>query len=149
MSDWFWLLAILVTSVNAGILYARSRSPVAADPSLAPGYRTLILGYLVYLNLPWLVMGIGGAPTADYVRPSLGQPVVVAFHASIVLVWIVLTAWVFRGGAEILVTHPGAMRVYGYSAPDAHLEAWKEIAAAERPPRGTLPYLVDFSLEPD
>ena len=52
----------------------------------------------------------GVAPTA-YFRPRDGNPFVLAFFASVVLLWIAGVYWIcFRGGAEMLVEHPGLLR---------------------------------------
>jgi len=58
-------------------------------------------------------MGIGclsgGAPSIfHFFRPRDGNPFVLAFFASIFLIWVLGTYWLFvRGGAEMLIKHPG------------------------------------------
>lgn len=116
MTRYFWAVAILVTGVNVAILKARSTRHIQANPELADGYATLIRGYLIWMNIPWIVMGIGctvgGVPTVmHYFRPQDGDPYVLAWFASVFLLWIAGTYWLlFRGGAEMLVKHPGAFR---------------------------------------
>lgn len=54
---------------------------------------------------------IGGVPSVDhFFRPRDGNPFVLAFFASVFLVWGLGTHWLFaRGGAEMVVRHPGLL----------------------------------------
>ena len=85
---------------------------MAANPALVPGYRRLIRAWLIYCNLPWLVMGLGivlgGVPSVrHYLRPR-GDPYVILFYLSVIADWIWIYRWLFfRGGAEELAAHPG------------------------------------------
>ncbi len=112
-SKWFWLLAIGVTFLNGGIFWVQSRKEVKESPELEDGYRTLIKGFVMWTNIPWVVMGIGclvgGVPSVfHYFRPRDGNLWVLAFFASVVLLWLLGTFWLFfRGGAEMLAKHPG------------------------------------------
>ena len=114
MSRYFWAIAIFVTCVNVVSLKRRSRRHIEANPELAKGYATLIRGHLVWMNIPWVVMGlgctIGGIPAVWYFfRPRDGNPYVLAWFASVFLLWILGTYWLFfKGGAETLVKYPGA-----------------------------------------
>ena len=116
---YFWFLAIGVTFLNAAIFWVRSRRHVAKDPSLAAGYRTLILGLLFWPNLLLVVMGIGcivgGVPTVFHLfRPRDGNPFVLASFATVFAVIGLGTYWLFRrGGAEMLVRHPGLLEYRG------------------------------------
>jgi len=113
-----WLLFVVVTSLNAVVWRWRARKPIAANPSLAPGYTKLIRGWLVFGNLPWLVMGLGmlfgGVPTIwHYLNPRNG-PVVLTWYATVVALWIASIYWLFfRQGAELLLAHPGLFNVPG------------------------------------
>lgn len=117
ISRHFWAVAILVTSINVAILKARSARHIRANPELAEGYAILLRGYLIWMNIPWIVMGVGctvgGVPTVwHYFRPRDGNPYVLAWFASVFIVWIAVTCWIiFRGGAELLVKHPGALNM--------------------------------------
>jgi hypothetical protein len=103
---------IAVTIVNALIFRARSQRHIAKDPSLEEGYRKLFWGLLIWGNLPWVIMGlgclVGGIPSVfHYFRPPDGNTFILAFFASIFLIWILGTYWLFvRGGAEMLIRHP-------------------------------------------
>jgi hypothetical protein len=55
----------------------------------------------------------GGVPSMfHFFRPRDGNPFVLAFFASVFLIWILGTFWLlFRGGADMLVKHPGLFNV--------------------------------------
>ena len=117
MEKIFWLLAIGVTCLNAYMLYSRAQTEIARNPELAEGYWQLIKGYLVWFNLPWVVMGLGivlgrthGA--FEYFNPRVGNPYVIAFHVTILVQSMLAIFWIyFAGGAEFLVAHPGVLNV--------------------------------------
>jgi hypothetical protein len=117
VSKFFWLMCIFAMAINAGILYQRSKKHTNKQPELAEGYRSIIRGSLTWGNLPWIVMGIGctigGVPSVfHYFRPQDGNPFVLAFFASVFLIWILGTHWIFfRNGAEMIVQHPGILNI--------------------------------------
>jgi len=108
-----WVLFILVTVLNAFMLKARSKKMIDQQPDLQAGYGQIFKGYLIYLNIPWIVMGVGvlfgGVPSVfSFFRPRDGNVFVLAFHASVVILWILSIWWLyFNGGAEFLVKYPG------------------------------------------
>jgi len=108
-----WLLFIVNTCVNAAIWRHRGRKEIAANPRLEPGYKRLIRGWLVLFNTPFLLMGagilMGSVPTVFGYFNLHGGPFVIAFWITIVAGWAVLLRWLFRGGAEELVAHPGLL----------------------------------------
>lgn len=110
-----WVMFIVVTCINAAIYKIRSKSHVDANPDLAAGYAKLIKGYLLWLNIPWVIMGvgctIGGLPSAfHFFNPQDGNPFVLAWFGSIFMLWILGTYWLFfKKGAEALVKYPGAL----------------------------------------
>ena len=81
------------------------------------GYQKIIKGFVTWGNIPWIVMGIGcvmgGVPSVfHFFRPRDGNPYVLAFFASVFLIWIMGTYWLlFQGGAKMLVKHPGLLNV--------------------------------------
>jgi hypothetical protein len=113
----FWLLAIGITFANAYMIRSRSREAIARKPELKEGYEKIFRGYLIYLNIPWIVMGIGilvggASSVSDYFNPRAGNPFVLAFHLSVVVLWLLSIVWIyFRGGAEFLVAHPGVVNI--------------------------------------
>lgn len=108
-----WVLFIFVTVFNAFYLKARSQKNIAKQPELKEGYDQLFKGYLIYSNIPWIVMGIGvllgGVPGVfDFLRPRDGNIFVLAFYATVVILWILSIWWIyFKGGAEFLIKYPG------------------------------------------
>ncbi len=110
-----WVVFIVFTVLNAFMLKARSQKTIARKPDLRAGYEQLFRGYLVYMNIPWLVMGfgmlVGKLPNIfSFFTPRQGNLFVLAFHASIVILWILSVRWIyFKGGAEFIVRHPGAL----------------------------------------
>lgn len=113
----FWLIAIGVTCVNAYLLRSRARTEIARNPALAEGYEQLVKGYLISLNLPWLVMGLGimvGGTRGvfEYFDPRSGNPYVIAFHVTVIVLLALKIFWIYlAGGAEFLVKYPGVMNV--------------------------------------
>ncbi len=113
MTKWFWAVCIAVTFANAGVFRFRAQRHIRENPDLADGYAKIIKGFVIWGNIPWIVMGIGclfgGVPSVfHFFRPRDGNPFVLAFFASVFIIWGLTTFWLlFRGGAEILVKHPG------------------------------------------
>jgi hypothetical protein len=112
----FWVVVILVTLGNAAAWRRRGKQHISADPPLAPGYRRLTLGFALWGNIPWVVMGLGvlagGLTTRDYLRPWEGNPWVLAWYLTVILLWGILLWWVLRGrGAASIVAHPGLLSI--------------------------------------
>jgi hypothetical protein len=110
-----WIFFIGITVLNAIILKYRSKKYIEQNPELEDGYNSYIKGFLIFSNIPWLVMMIGdlGGFTKsafDFLTPHTMNPIVLVFHLSIFVLWILLAWWVyFRNGAEFLATHPGLL----------------------------------------
>ena len=115
ISKYFWLVAIVFTTVNFFVFKRRSEKHIKENPELAKGYSKLFRGYLFWMNIPWIIMGIGctiGGVSSVwyYFRPRDGNPYVLAWFGSVFALWILGTFWLFfRGGAEMLAHHPGAV----------------------------------------
>jgi len=111
-----WILFVVITCANGAIWWRRARALIAEDPTLESGYRRLVRSWLVYGNIPWLVMGagilFGGVPSVfHYFNPRNG-PFVVAFYVTVVALWIATFHWLFfRGGAEDLIAYPGLLNL--------------------------------------
>ena len=116
LSRYFWLVGLGVNGINAAIFRARSQAYIRQNPALAPGYNTLIRGFLICSSLPFLTMGfgilVGDVPTIwHFLYPYAGNPYVLVWWAVYWLTLAFLTHWVvLRGGAEMLISHPGLMR---------------------------------------
>ena len=101
-----WLLFVVVTFANAAVWWFRGRAEIARNPALEWGYRRLVLRFLVYGNIPWLILG-----AAFELPPAFRGPLLIAFAITIVVYWIAGFYWlVFGGGAEELAAHPGLLR---------------------------------------
>jgi hypothetical protein len=113
----FWVIAIGITCINAYQLRSRAQKEIELNPDLADGYAQLVKGYLIFLNLPWLVMGlgiiVGGTRNVfDYLDPRGGNAYVMIFHVTVIVLWVLSVFWIyFAGGADFLVRHPGAMNI--------------------------------------
>ncbi len=113
ISQYFWLFFIGFTIANALIWRFHARRFIAADPTLESSYRRLIRGYLIWLNIPWLVMGasiLGRGVTSlwDYFRPQDGNPHVVLWFTLVLFIQLAGIYWIFaKSGAEELERHPG------------------------------------------
>jgi hypothetical protein len=117
VTKWFWAVFIVVTLANAGFFRLRARRHIQENPDLADGYAKIFRGFVIWGNIPWIVMGVGclfgGVQSVfELFRPRDGNPFVLAFFASVFLLWALGTFWLFfRGGAEMLVKHPGLLNV--------------------------------------
>src|SRR5262245_59016469 len=101
-----WLVFVIITSVNVSILCFRSRPDIAKNSALDAVYLKLILGLLIFGNIPWLILG-----AALELPPAFSGPLLIAFGVTLVVYWIAGLYWlVFRGGAEYLAAYPGIFR---------------------------------------
>ena len=52
---------------------------------------------------------VGGVQTVfDYMNPREGNPYVILFHITVVVLWALFVMWIYFGeGAEFLARHPG------------------------------------------
>lgn len=114
ISRYAWLIFVFVTCANGAAWWYRGRQNMAANPELKSGYSKLVRSWLIYGNIPWLVMGAGiefGSVRSilHYLNPR-GGSFVIAFYLTVVALWIATFNWLFfRGGAEALVVHPGLL----------------------------------------
>jgi hypothetical protein len=112
----FWVMFIAVTFANGAIWWRRSAKHRANNPQLSDGYRSVILGFVTWGNLPWVIMGagilIGGVPSIfHFFDPRSGNAFVLAWFGSIIILWVLGTYWLFlRGGAELLASLPGLLQ---------------------------------------
>jgi hypothetical protein len=118
----FWIAFVIVTTVNGRAWWDRVQNRIRSNRELEPGYRRLYRGYLLSMNLPWLVMGLGilsgQVPSIfDFLRPSAGNSFVLAWWGLMAALLCVGTYWIFAGGgAETLERHPGVYMVPQWSA---------------------------------
>lgn len=118
ISNYFWIIAIVFTCINVLIYKYHSKKHIQQNLKLAEGYKKLFRGYLFWMNIPWVIMGIGctlgNVPSIwHYFRPKDGNPYVLAWFGSVIILWILGTNWLFlRNGAEIIAKHPGTLIMY-------------------------------------
>ncbi len=111
-----WIMFIAVTIANGLILKYRSKKYIAQKPELADGYDKYFKGWMVFGNIPWVIMMIGNLSgitqnTFDYFNPKTMNPMVLVFHFSIIVLWILSVKWIyFNNGAEFIETHPGLLK---------------------------------------
>jgi hypothetical protein len=111
-----WIAFIAVTLLYALAWWRAARVRIAQNPELRQGYKRLIRGFIFWGNIPWLVMGSGvlvGAVESpqDYLEGWEANPWVLAWHVTVIGIWMLLLWWLFRRkGAEALVAHPGLFR---------------------------------------
>ena len=110
LAKWGWILAIPGNLLNFVIAYFRTQKMAEGNVERQAAYARILRVYHTGLIIPFVVMGfgivVGGVPTMfHFFRPQDGNPFVLAFFASILLLWAASAYWVFfRGGAETLAT---------------------------------------------
>jgi hypothetical protein len=57
--NYIWIIFIGVTIINGMIWRTRSQEYIAKNPDVKNGYDSLIKGWFIYANIPWLIMGAG------------------------------------------------------------------------------------------
>ena len=118
----FWLIFIVVTVINGYTWWSRVQETIRTKPELAAGYRHLYHGYLLWGNIPWVLMGLGilsgQVPSMfEFLRPGDGNPFVTIWYAVMGVLLVLGTYWLyFGGGAETLERHPGMCMVPQWSA---------------------------------
>ena len=111
-----WIMFIAVTIANGLILKYRSKKYTAEKPELEDGYDKYFKGWLFYGNIPWVIMMIGNLSgmtqnTFEYFNPKAMNAIVLVFHFSIILLWVLSARWIyFKNGAEFIETHPGLIQ---------------------------------------
>jgi len=102
---------VAATCANAAIWWYRGRRAMAKNPTLKPGYRRLIRGFLIFRNIPYLVLG-SGLELWGYAYPKEKLwSFLFPFAMLVPVYWLATGYWlIFRGGAEDLVAHPGLPR---------------------------------------
>lgn len=115
LSQYFWIFLIFINSLNAFNFKKRSKINISQNPALEEGYDNITKGWLIFGNIPWLIMGIGiltGVTNNiwDYFSPKLMNPAVLFFHITIISFWIIGSFWIYvKDGAVFLARHPGLL----------------------------------------
>jgi hypothetical protein len=92
-----WILLMAVTIANALTLKFRSKKYIAQNPALEEGYKKIFKGFIIFGNIPWIIVAFGNLTGLtnsifDFFNPGALNPVVLIFHASIIVLW-VLSVW--------------------------------------------------------
>ena len=111
-----WLLFVLVTCVQAVIWRQRAQSRIVVDRRLDTRFRIFIRIWLVYANLPWLLLAggvlCGLVPDSIKALNARTGPVAALAYITIVLLWVAIFEWLFfQGGAETLLAYPGVFDI--------------------------------------
>lgn len=112
----FCLFGVMVTFFNARWVKRNARKYILEKPELEEGYNKMYKAYIIYGNVPWVIIAIGYLSgltnsIADFSRPSEMNPIVLIFYAAIVLFLILSVWWIyFKDGAEFLENHPGLVQ---------------------------------------
>ena len=116
-----WIMFIAVTIANAFILKFRAKKYIDKNPDLRKGYENLFKGIMLFGNIPWIIIAIGNLSGMtksifDFFNPRALNPIVLIFHASIIILWTLSVRWIyFRNGAAFLESHPGLIGKHGFS----------------------------------
>ncbi len=117
----FGIIFIIGTIFNGLILKFRSQEYIKENPDLIDGYKKYFYGIITFGNIPWVIMGIGILTGLTdnifkFFNPRSLNPIVLAFHGSIVFLWILGAYWIYKKqGAEFIVSHPGLFHLSGTS----------------------------------
>lgn len=113
IDKYFWIILILVTSINATVWSYKSKKHIEENPDLKESYKKLIRGFLIYGNIPWLIMGLFSLTgiiqnSFMILEPSNLNAGVIIWHLSVIIILALGTYWIFaKNGAQILEKHPG------------------------------------------
>ncbi len=113
----FWLLAIGTGILNYFLIRKNVRPFIEEDPSREPGYEQYLNFLLLFLVLPWMIVGAGILSgelntVFDMLNPRSGHWIVKIVWVLFGSFFVVHAAWVLGGsGAEFYENHPGLLRM--------------------------------------
>lgn len=118
-----WIFLIAMTIINGLVLKYRSKKYTLENPELTAGYAKIFRGLMIWGNIPWAIMAIGDLTQmtnniSEYSYPRMLNPMVLIFHAVIVVILIMGSKWIYLdNGAEFMAKHPGLIQfsVFGRS----------------------------------
>jgi hypothetical protein len=109
------IMFIVVMVANAFIIKGRAQKHIDQNPELKAGYDKIFKGFLLFGNIPWIIMLLGNLTGTthsvfDYFNPRGLNPIVLMFHFSIVALYLAMFFWIFiNDGADFLSRHPGVL----------------------------------------
>lgn len=116
----FWILLLFGAVFNAFTLKKKTAKYILEKPERRSGYDSIFKNYLIFGTIPWLIIGIGnltGATSSvfEYFQPAKMNPIVLLFHFSIVVIWILAIRFIFfNDGAKFLEDHPGVVVINSF-----------------------------------
>ncbi len=117
-----WILFIVVTIANGFVYKKRGEQFIEQNPDLKPGYDLIFRYWMIWANVPWVIMGIGNITgltnnVFDYFRPRTLNPAVLVFHSTILILYVLSIWWIYaKNGAEFLEQHPGLLKWKGINS---------------------------------
>jgi hypothetical protein len=117
-----WIVFVAVTLFLAWWGWGSVQNRIRKQPELEEGYCRLLKGFAFWANIPWLIMGgliLSGKVSSifEFLRPSLGNPYILFWFASLFGLLVLLLYWVyFMKGAETLEKYPGLPMVPQWNA---------------------------------
>ncbi len=125
--QYFWAPLILMTVIKAFQFKREVQKYLVDKPELEELQNTFFKNILLFGNIPWLIMMMGSLSGEfkspfDVFEPNDGNPFVISYHLSILVIWIFLARWIyFKGGAETLEKHPELVK--SISSKHDHIKA--------------------------
>ncbi|MBN2436833.1 MAG: hypothetical protein JXK07_16350 [Spirochaetes bacterium] len=116
----FWLFFIIAASITGINFKIKSKKYIKDNPELKSGYNKMFTGWMVFGNIPWIIVGIGSIGNYtknifDYFNPKNLNPFVLIFYISIIFIWVLSVYWIyFKNGAEFIEKHPGLFIKRGF-----------------------------------
>lgn len=126
LTQYIWILFILVNFLNVYLLRKKTEKFIEESTEKENGYKIIFKNFLIYGSIPWIIIGIGNTfgfteSVFDYFQPSKMNPMVLLFHFSIIVIWILLIRFIFlKDGAKFLENHPGIIRVNSFGNVNDH-----------------------------
>jgi hypothetical protein len=118
--------------INSFLGWRSVMTHIRHNEVLKAKYRQLFIQYVIWTNLPWVVMGIGilfggTQGVLDYLVPSSGNVTVLIWWALFFFMNFSLVIWIFfAGGAETLEKYPGLPTLLSGSA--SHIKVMVSVA---------------------
>jgi hypothetical protein len=124
LSKYFWIALMAVTVVNGLMFKLRYRKHIQNDPQLSADFSKLIRGFIIWWNLPWVVMGagilLGQLPTMWHCFSGVrDNPFALAWWVSILIAVLVSMYWAFSGAPDRICARLKEMRLLAPFSPIA------------------------------
>jgi hypothetical protein len=110
---YLWAFFLVMGLINSFLSWRSLLKDIEKNEVLKAKYRHLFIQYVIWTNIPWVMMGagilLGGTRSVlDYLQPSSGNFAVLTWWGLFMVMNFVLAIWIFfAGGAETLEKYPG------------------------------------------